>query len=81
MDHIISRTYGDGTFQRRVLAATGLTWSGDACELTVMAFLIPSLKAEWGIEQSQADSIASVVFVGMLVGSLAWGVFSDYYVR
>ena len=66
-----------GRFQIPAIVATGLTWSGDAMELSVMAYVLPVLQREWGVPQPAADSFASVVFVGMLVGALGWGIFSD----
>ena len=68
---------GFGRSHVTILVATGLTWSGDASELGVMAYLVPFLKDEWGMTQSAADAIASVVFAGMLVGALGWGLISD----
>ena len=65
----------------RLLMAAGLTWTGDAMELSVMAFVIPALKEEWSIPQAALDLFSSALFVGMLVGALAWGSFSDAFGR
>ena len=65
-----------------ILAATGLTFSGDAMELGVLAYVLPALQAQrWHISQAAADSVASATFVGMLVGAAPWGMFSDAYGR
>ena len=72
---------GTGRFQRAALCATGLTWSGDAMELAVLAYVLPRLRDEFGLSQAVADGLASTVFAGMLIGSLAWGAFSDAYGR
>ena len=72
---------GTGRFQRAALCATGLTWSGDAMELAVLAYVLPRLRDEFGLSQAVADGLASTVFAGMLVGSLAWGALSDAYGR
>ena len=72
---------GMGRAQVSILIATGLTWSGDAMELGVMAFLVPVLKDEWGMPQAVADTIASMVFAGMLIGALGWGLLSDSHGR
>ena len=72
---------GMGRVQASVLLATGLTWSGDAMELGVMAFLVPVLKDEWDMPQAVADTIASMVFAGMLIGALGWGLLSDSHGR
>ena len=68
---------GVGRFQLPVLLATGLTWSGDAMELSVMAYVLPVLRREWGVSQAAADSFASIIFAGMLLGALGWGLLSD----
>lgn len=72
---------GVGRFQWPVLIATGLTWSGDAMELSVMAYVLPVLQHEWAVSQPAADSFASIIFVGMLVGAFGWGLLSDAYGR
>ena len=54
---------------------------GDAMELTVIAFVLPVLAVEWNVPQATADSLASIMFVGMLVGALLWGIFTDHYGR
>jgi hypothetical protein len=36
---------------------------------------------EWNVPQATADSLASIMFVGMLVGALLWGIFTDHYGR
>lgn len=50
-------------------------------ELTVIAFVLPVLSKEWGVSQAAADALASIMFVGMLVGALAWGLFTDTFGR
>ena len=72
---------GAGRFQWPLICATGLTWMGDAMELTVIAFVLPVLAVEWNVPQATADSLASIMFVGMLVGALLWGIFTDHYGR
>ena len=56
-----------GRWQIPVLIATGLTWSGDAMELSAMAFVLPALKDEFHVSQTAADSFASAIFFGMLL--------------
>ena len=80
IDHAIDAA-GFGRLQLTTLVAAGLTWSGDAMEMSVMAYVLPSLKAEWQVSQAAADSLASVIFAGMLIGALGWGIFSDAYGR
>ena len=80
LDHAVEKI-GIGRFQYPLIAAAGLTWSGDAMELSVMAYVLPVLRDEWGISQPAADAFASILFAGMLAGALAWGLFSDAYGR
>ena len=42
-----------------------------------MTFLMPVLKKEWNLGEVEEASIASVVFVGMLLGSFIFGIISD----
>ena len=72
---------GCGLWQGGALLATGLTWTGDAMELSVMAYVLPVLQQEWHLPEGAADSTASIVFAGMLLGSLGWGLAADRYGR
>ena len=76
LDGAVERV-GFGRFQVPMLLATGLTWSGDAMEMSVMAYVLPVLQKDWGVTQAAADAFASVIFAGMLCGGLGWGIFSD----
>ena len=80
IDAAIERV-GVGAAQLPTLLAAGLTWSGDAMELSVVAYVLPVIKDAWGISQAATDAFASVVFAGMLVGALGWGAFSDLFGR
>ena len=72
---------GVGKAQLPAVLATGLTWSGDAMEMSVIAYVLPMLVAEWDVSQPAADSFASIIFVGMLLGALGWGVLCDAFGR
>lgn len=57
--------------------ACGLYWLCDAIELGLMGYLIPILKEEWSLAPAASDSIASIVFGGIVLGALVFGFLSD----
>ncbi len=59
----------------------GLYWLGDAIELGLMSYLVPVLQLEWQLEKPISDAIASIVFSGIVCGSLAFGLLGDRYGR
>ena len=69
---------GMGRFQHKLLLACGASWATDAMEVLLIGFAIPSLIADWNLSAQQAGSLASALFLGMLVGAWFWGAYSDY---
>lgn len=63
--------------RRKLLVLCGLGWAADIMDLQVMAFLLPQLNKEWGEPMSRLSLAPSGTFVGMLLGSLCWGIVSD----
>lgn len=64
---------GCGKFQNTLLIASGLCFSADAMEITLLSFLSTVLKVQWNLSSSQAASITSSVFAGQLVGTIVLG--------
>ncbi|VAI21564.1 unnamed protein product [Triticum turgidum subsp. durum] len=72
---------GFGKFQALVLAYAGMGWVVEAMELNLLSFVGPLVREEWQVSAQDESLLSSVVFAGMLTGSLAWGFVSDRYGR
>ena len=76
VDHL-----GFGKYQLRLMLLCGLGWAADIADIAAMAFLIPALadKHVWGDKLGEKPHqklglAASATFVGMLAGSVFWGI-------
>eukprot|EP01043_Picozoa_sp_COSAG02_P028799 COSAG02_NODE_1762_length_11027_cov_27.491947_12_plen_836_part_00 len=72
---------GFGKYQILVLLMAGLCWTADAMEMLLLSYIKQPLQCEWGITNAQAAAITTSVGVGMLVGSVTWGIVADTYGR
>ncbi|MBW3576184.1 MAG: MFS transporter [Actinobacteria bacterium] len=68
---------GFGPFQRKLMLVAGLTWAADAAEVLLIAFALPDITREFGLDSLQASLIVTATFLGMLVGAWFWGNISD----
>lgn len=68
---------GMGMFQFQIIVATGLCFASDAMEVLLLGFLGVILQSEWGLSESQTDSIVSVVFLGAMFGTLVLSPLGD----
>ncbi|MDP9022261.1 MAG: MFS transporter [Actinomycetota bacterium] len=68
---------GFGPFQRKLMLVAGLTWAADAAEVLLIAFALPDVTREFGLDSLQASLIVTATFLGMLVGAWFWGNVSD----
>ncbi|TVU38325.1 hypothetical protein EJB05_11688 [Eragrostis curvula] len=75
-DDALSRL-GFGRFQALVLAYSGLGWIAEAFEIMLLSFVGPAVEAEWGVSGAEQGLISSVVFAGMLIGSISGGLIAD----
>src|SRR5215217_2268952 len=72
---------GFGRFQKRLLAACGVTWAADGAEVLLLGFALPSITADFRISAAQGGLIVTAGFAGMLLGAWFWGTISDYIGR
>jgi MFS family permease/Cu/Zn superoxide dismutase len=72
---------GFGRYQILVLLMAGLCWTADAMEMLLLSYIKQPLQCEWGIKDYQAAAITTAVGVGMLFGSVTWGIVADTYGR
>lgn len=68
---------GYGRFQRRLLGVCGVTWAADGAEVLLIGFALPSIREEFGLDAADGALLASVTFVGMLLGAWLWGPVAD----
>jgi len=72
---------GYGRYQVLVLIATGCVFASDAIEIMMLSFLLPTLKDEWDLSDSESALIASAVFGGSVLGTIITGPLADVYGR
>eukprot|EP01038_Epipyxis_sp_PR26KG_P007600 gene7600-10349_t len=70
-----------GPYQYRLLFLCGLAFMTDAMEVNLLSFLSICAGVDWNLSDAQIASISSVVFAGILSGSLFWGLFADRFGR
>jgi len=70
-----------GRFQLRVIVLCALISLLDGYDLQTMAFLTPTLAAEWGIAASSFRLVLSASLLGLALGALTAGPLSDRYGR
>ena len=62
-------------------AVCGLGNAADAVEIMAVSLLLPAAEEDLGLDSHSKAWLASAIFVGMLLGGMLWGVFSDEYGR
>lgn len=70
-----------GWFQYRLLLMCGLAFMADALEVSLLSFLATCAGDDWNLTSTQEASITSVVFAGIICGTMFWGIFADKYGR
>jgi MFS family permease len=72
---------GFGTYQILLFCMGVLYWMCDAIEIVLIGYLLPTLQTEWNLSGLQKAFIASVLFIGMLIGAIFFGWYADRYGR
>ncbi|CAI5460760.1 unnamed protein product [Closterium sp. Yama58-4] len=72
---------GFGPYQLFLVCYTGLAWLADAMEMILLSFVGPAARCEFGLSGAEESLIASVVFLGVFLGSYVWGLVADAYGR
>jgi MFS family permease len=70
-----------GFFQYRLLIMCGFAFMADALEVNLLTFIATCAGNDWGLSDAQEASITSVVFVGIILGTMFFGMFADKYGR
>ena len=75
---------GTGRFQVKLLFLVGLFMISISIQFALLAFLgfiVQCEMTEWQVTDRTAALLSTLVFLGMLLGTLAWGTLSDMYGR
>ncbi len=68
-------------YQRRIFAVIATAWLADQVDVALLAFLLGTLTADFGLTPVQAGFLASMTFLGQLVGNIGAGTSSDLFGR
>ncbi len=63
--------------QRSLLLLFSLAWMADAAGVMLMTFTLGGISAEWKLSTFESSTLASLTFVGMLIGALSSGFVLD----
>ncbi|ABV33783.1 MULTISPECIES: MFS transporter [Pseudothermotoga] len=80
IDEVVEK-YVDRKTQRKFLLLTSIAWMFDAAGVMLVSFVLVPVIREWGLSSTQGASIASITFLGMLVGALLAGFIADLFGR
>jgi len=72
---------GLGYFHYRLLFVCGIGFSAAAVEIVLTAFLVPELRATWGLNEYELGMLPTIVSAGCVLGELFWGHVADRYGR
>jgi MFS family permease len=70
-----------GLFQYRLFAICGLAFMTDSLGVNLLSFLTTCAAAEWELTRASQALLTSIVFVGIILGSVFWGRFADEFGR
>jgi putative MFS transporter len=59
----------------------GLLMMGDSWDITVVGFIMPSLREEWNLSALQVGAIFSAGFAGQMIGALLFGSLAERFGR
>lgn len=68
-------------YQKRLFAIVATAWLADQVDVALLVFLIGALKEYFNLTPVQIGYLASMTFLGQLVGNLVIGSISDLYGR
>ena len=68
-------------YQKRLFAIVATAWLADQVDVALLVFLIGDLKNYFNLTPVQVGYLASMTFLGQLVGNLLIGSFSDLFGR
>jgi len=63
----------------KLLMVIGTAWLFDAADVALLSFIMPLLKADWNLTDSQIGLVSSITTVGMMVGAILFGYLADKF--
>ena len=66
---------------KRLLLIVGTAWMIDALDVALLSFMMPLLKTQWSLNETQLGFVGAVTSIGMMIGALLCGKFSDRFGR
>ncbi|KAG6009055.1 hypothetical protein E4U21_003387 [Claviceps maximensis] len=81
---LINKAIGDigmGRYNWQLFVLCGFGWFADNLWLQGVSLTLPSLSAEFDISEKSVRYTTSACFVGLSLGSFAWGIGSDFFGR
>ncbi|MEM3596354.1 MAG: MFS transporter, partial [Candidatus Bathyarchaeia archaeon] len=68
-------------FHYRFLGVSCLAWAFNAISVMIISFVAPSIRSEWSLTLPSIGLLATVYYVGMLIGASGCGYLSDHVGR
>jgi putative MFS transporter len=68
-------------FHYRFLGVSCLAWAFNAISVMIISFVAPSIRSEWNLSLTSIGMLATVYYVGMLIGASGCGYLSDHVGR
>lgn len=78
---VILDQLGFGWYQFRVIIIMGIAQATDTMETLIQAILGPTLRCEWNLDSDLVALLATMVFLGVCIGSPPMGYASDHLGR
>ncbi|CCF27450.1 MFS transporter [Leuconostoc citreum] len=66
---------------KRLLLIVGTAWMIDALDVAILSFMMPLIKTEWTLNETQLGLVGAMTSFGMLIGALLCGKLSDRFGR
>jgi MFS transporter, putative metabolite:H+ symporter len=70
-----------GKFHLTLMLLTGFCWLLGAYGVTIIGFMLSSMRTEWQVSASALGLMAGAGMIGMLIGSIVSGSLSDHFGR
>ncbi|RSL87360.1 hypothetical protein CEP52_015558 [Fusarium oligoseptatum] len=81
---LMNKAVGDigmGSYNWQLFVLCGCGWFADNLWMQGVSLTLPSLSAEFGVDEKTVRYTTSALFVGLSIGSFFWGIGSDFLGR
>ncbi len=76
-DTLFDNKVGQGAYQKTAYFLMGLIALSDEAEILSLSVILPTIKNEWKLSESEVSLLGSVLFFGIFLGSIFIGLVSD----